>query len=101
MHLLLRQQRGDVVQRLLRAVLVITILLHEAFLHYRNLLAGLIVGPRSGRDEPQHVAPLLEKVLLDGLADPRMARQPELLAGLERDHGLADYLLAERLLAGL
>src|SRR5688572_1281526 len=99
--LLLRQQCGHVVERFLRAVLVVAIFLDEALLHRRDLVLGLVVGPRLRRHEPQYVAALLEQVLLDGLVQARVIVERELLAGLERDHRLAHHFLPERQLAGL
>src|SRR5579871_188196 len=99
--LLLRQQSGHVIQCLLCAVLVVTVLLDQSLLDHGNLLSCLIVWPCGRGYESQHVAPLLEQVLLDRLTHPRMARQSELLSGLERDHRLADDLLPEGLLSGL
>src|SRR5258708_6595912 len=99
--LLLREQRGDVTQRFLGAVLVVAVFADEALLHHRDLLAGFVVRARRRSHQPQHVAPLLEQVLLDGLAHARVARELELLAGLERHHGLAHHFLAERQLAGV
>src|SRR5579862_1700938 len=59
-YLFLRQQRRDVVQCLLRTVLVITILLHQPFLNDGYLLACLVIRTRGGSDQAQHVAALLE-----------------------------------------
>src|SRR5690606_7547942 len=97
--LLLRQQRGDVTQRFLRAVLVVTILGNEPLLYHRNLLTRLFVRPRRRGHETQHVAAFLEEVLLDRLAHACVARKLELLARLEGDHRLADHLLPEGELA--
>src|ERR1700739_474082 len=99
--LLLREQRRDVAEGFLGAVLVVAVLAHQALLHHRDLLARFLVGTRGQLHEPQHVAALLEQVLLDCFAHARMARELELLAGLERHHRLAHHFLAERLLAGV
>src|SRR5690606_1210850 len=98
---LLGQQSRDVAQRFLRAVLIIAVILYQPFLNYGNLLLGFLVRPCRRRDEPQHVSPLLKQILLDGLAHARVARELELLSGLERDHRLAHDLLTERQLAGV
>src|SRR5690606_4730190 len=100
-RLLLGQEGRDAAERFLRAVLVVAVIPHEPLLHDRDLLPRFLVRPRRRRDEPEHVAALLEEVLLDRLAHPGVARELELLAGLERDHRLADDLLAERQLAGI
>src|SRR5882672_2470490 len=56
---LLRKQRGDVIQRFAGAVRVVGVLVDQALLDHRDLLAGLVVGTRRGGDEAQHVAPAL------------------------------------------
>src|SRR5580704_2294559 len=63
--LLLGQQCRDVAQRFLGAVLIVTILLDESLLDHGYLLPRLIIGPRGRGHQPQHVAALLEQVLLD------------------------------------
>src|SRR5690606_8083659 len=98
---LLGQQGRDVAQRFLRAVLVIAVILHQPLLYDGDLLLCFLVRSCRRRNEPQHVSPLLEQILLDRLAHPRVARELELLAGLERDHRLAHDLLTERQLAGI
>src|SRR5690606_42123057 len=97
--LLLSQQSRDVAQRFLRAVLVVAIILHEPLLHDRDLLLRSLAGTRSRRDEAKHVATLLEEILLDRLAHACVARELELLSGLEGDHRLAHDLLTKRQLA--
>src|SRR5271170_1911747 len=97
--LLLRQQRGDVTQSLLGAVFVIAIFLDQPLLDDGYFLTGFIVGSGGGGHQSQHIATLLEEILLDGLANARVAAEVKFLAGLEGHHGLADNLLAERLLA--
>src|SRR6185437_8717124 len=99
--LLLREESRDVAQRFLGAVLVVAVFLHQAFLHHRDLLTCIVVGPRRRGHEAQHVPALLEQVLLDRLAHARMAHKLELLPGLERHHRLAHDLLAEGKLAGI
>src|SRR5829696_2829147 len=95
----LRKQRGDVAQRFFGAVLVVAVFVNQTLLHHRYLLPRLIIRPRGGSDEPQHVAAFFEQILLDGLAHTGVARQFELLTGLERHHGLAHHFLPEGLLA--
>src|SRR5580658_1034925 len=85
--LFLREQRGHVAQGLLGTVLVVAVFAHQALLHHRDLLARVIVGARGRSDQPQHVAALLEQVLLDRLAHARVTRQLEFLARLERPQG--------------
>src|SRR5215207_7171807 len=97
----LRKQRGDVAQRFLGAVLVIAVFGNQTLLHHRYFLPRFIVRPRGRGDEPQHVAAFFEQILLDGLAHASVARQFELLAGLERHHGLAHHFLPEGLFAGI
>src|SRR6185312_13951408 len=97
--LLLREESRDVAQCLLGAVLVVAVFLHQTLLHDGDLLACLIVRPRGRGHEPQHVPPLLEQILLDRLAHARVARELEFLSSLERDHRLANDLLAEGELA--
>src|SRR5215831_5262418 len=97
--LLLREQCGYVAQGLLGAVLVVPVLGDETLLHHGDLLPGVLIGPGGRGHEPQHVAALLEQVLLDRLAHARMARELEFLALLEGHHGLAHHFLAEGELA--
>src|SRR5215472_5613921 len=94
--LLLCQQRRHIAQRLLGAVLVVSVLLHQPLLHHRNLLACFLVGAGGRGHEAQDVPPLLEEVLLDRLAHARVADQLEFLARLEGHHRLAHDLLAKR-----
>ena len=74
-RLLLRKQRRDVAQRLLRAVLVVTVFADQPLLHHGDLLPRFLIRPRGGGHEPQHVAALLEQILLDRLAHARVARR--------------------------
>src|ERR1700756_1719300 len=97
--LLLGEQRRDVAERLLGAVLVVAVFGDQALLHDRDLLTRVLVRARGRGHQPQHVAALLEQVLLDRLAHPRVARELELLARLEGHHGLADHFLTEGQLA--
>src|SRR5699024_9026263 len=99
--LFLRQQRGDVIEGFVRAVLVITVIGNQALLDGRYLLLRFGIRPRAGGDQPQHVAPLLEQVLLDGFAQTRVVGQREAVAALVGAHGLAHDFLAERGLAGI
>src|SRR5262249_22895708 len=100
-RLLLGQQGGYIAQRFLRAVLVVAVFADQALLYDGDFLARVLIGSRSRGHQAQHIAPLFEQVLLDGLAHARMARELELLSGLEGHHGLAYNLLAERHLAGV
>src|SRR5580658_8781029 len=84
--LFLCEERCDVTERFLGAVLVVTIFCYQPLLDHRDLLAGILIGPRRRSDEPQHVATLLEQVLLDGFAHAGVARKLEFLARLESDH---------------
>src|SRR5690349_13728553 len=97
----LRQQRGHVVERLAGAVAVVAILVDQALLHHRDLLPRLVVRPRRRGDEAQHVAALLEQVLLDRVVQRRVRVEGELLAALVGAHRLPHHLLAERQLARL
>src|SRR3954467_1942847 len=97
----LREEGGDVVQRFARAVRVVAVLVHQPLLHHRYLMARLIVGARRRGDQPQHVAPALEEILLDRVVQRRMRIEGELLAALVRAHGLPHHLLAEGQLARL
>src|SRR5580700_674323 len=98
-ELLLGQQCRHVAQGLLGTVLVVAIFLHEALLHHGNLLPCVVIRTRGRGDQPQHVATLLEQILLDGLTHAGVAHQLELLASLEGHHGLAHDFLAKRQLA--
>src|SRR5690606_32071142 len=98
--LLLREERRDVAQRLFRTVFVVTVFGRQSFLNRGYLSARLVIRPRRRRDQPQHVATLLEQVLFDGFAHARMAVERELLADLVGHHGLAHDFLAESELAG-
>src|SRR5678815_3412962 len=62
---LLRQQGGDVVERLARAVRVVAVLVDQALLHHGDLLPRLVVRARGRAHQAQHVAALLEEILLD------------------------------------
>src|SRR3954467_1274280 len=73
----LGEQRGDVVQRLARAVGVIAVLVDQALLHHRDLLARLVVGARRRAHEAQHVAPAVEQVLLDRVVQRRVRVEGE------------------------
>src|SRR5260370_29001243 len=97
--LLLGEERGDVAERLLGTVLVVAVLADQALLYHGDLLARVIVRTRGGGYQAQHVAALLEQVLLDSLAHPGMTDELELLARLKGHHGLAHHFLAERHLA--
>src|ERR1700740_3570308 len=46
------------------AVLVVAVFAHQTLLHHRDLLARFLVGPRRRGHESQHVAALLEEILL-------------------------------------
>src|SRR5579864_8520789 len=94
--LLLGQERGDVAERLFGTVLIVAVFSHHALLHHRDLLARLIVRPRGRGHQPQHVAALLEQVLLDRFAHACVAGELELLPRLEGHHRLAHHFLAER-----
>src|SRR5699024_11587947 len=94
-----RQQGADVIQRLVRAVLVIAIIIDQPLLDRRDLLLGLSIRTGAGGDQAQHVAALFEQVLLDGLAQAGMLGLGELVAALIGAHGLAHDFLAERSLA--
>src|SRR5215470_12231214 len=97
--LLLGEQRGHVVERLPRAMLVVGIVVDEALGDRRDLLLRLLLGPGGGGDQPEHVAPLLEEVLRDGVVERRVGVERELLAALVRPHRLAHHFLPERVLA--
>src|SRR5215472_18672214 len=84
--LLLREQRRHVVERFLGAVSVVAVFADQPFLHHRDLVARVIVRARARGDQAQHLAPLLEQVLLDGLVQTDVARERELLADLEGHH---------------
>src|SRR5689334_3620296 len=56
----LGEERRHVVQRLARAVRVVAVLVDQALLDHRDLLARLVVGARRRGDEAQDVAPALE-----------------------------------------
>src|SRR6185503_16808515 len=99
--LLLCKQCRHVAQRLLGTVLVITVLTDQPLLNNGNLLPGVFVRPCRGRHQSQHIAAFFEQILLDRLTHARVARQLELLACLEANHGLADHFLAEGQLAGV
>src|SRR5699024_592078 len=97
--LFLRPQGGDVIQRLVRAVLARALIIDQPLLDRRDLLLGLGIRTGAGGDQAQHVAALFEQVLLDGLAQAGMLGQGELVAALIGAHGLAHDFLAERSLA--
>src|SRR5882672_4126385 len=97
----LGEQRGHVVERFARAVRVVAVLVDQAFLHHRDLLAGLVVRAGSRAHQAQHVAPALEEVLLDRVVQGRVRVERELLAALVGAHRLAHHFLAERELARL
>src|SRR5690242_2472994 len=97
----LGEQRRHVVQRLAGAMAVVAVLVHQALLHHRDLLARLVVRARRRGDEPQHVAALLEEILLDRVVQRRVRVEGELLAALVGAHRLPHHLLAEGELARL
>src|SRR6267142_252214 len=97
----LGEQRGHVVERFARAVRAVAVLVDQAFLHHRDLLAGLVVRAGSRAHQAQHVAPALEEVLLDRVVQGRVRVERELLAALVGAHRLAHHFLAERELARL
>src|SRR5919108_410266 len=70
---LLCEEGGHVVQRLARAVRVVAVLVDEPLLHHGDFLPRLLVGPRAGAHQTQHVAALLEQVLLDCVVQRRVA----------------------------
>src|SRR6185295_188340 len=98
---LLREQAGHVVERFARAVRVVAVLVDQPLLDHRDLLAGLVVGPGARGHQAQHVAALLEEVLLHRVVQRRVAVEGEFLAALVRAHRLPHHLLAEGELAGL
>src|SRR5580765_5853143 len=98
---LLRQQRRYVVEGFTGAVRVVAVLVDEALLDHGNLLPRLVVGTRGRAHQAQHVAALLEQVLLDRVVQRRVRVERELLAALEGAHRLPDHFLAEGELAGL
>src|SRR5258706_5391732 len=97
----LGEQRRHVVERLAGAVRVVAVLVDQALLHHRDLLPRLVVGAGRRAHQAQHVAALLEEILLDRVVQRRVAVERELLAALEGAHRLAHHFLAERALAGL
>src|SRR3954470_17182741 len=97
----LGEQRGDVIQRFAGAVRVVAILVHQALLHHGDLLPGLVIRTGGRADQPQHVAPALEEVLLHRVVQGCVRVERELLAALVRAHRLPHNLLAEGELAGL
>src|SRR5882672_8648960 len=99
--LLLREQRRHVVERLAGTVRVVGVLVDQALLDHRDLLARLVVRARRGGDQAQDIAPALEQVLLDRVVQRRVAVERELLAALVGAHRLAHHFLAEGELARL
>src|SRR5688572_7151403 len=97
--LFLSKQGGDVVQGFARAVCVVTVFVDQAFFDDGNLLLRFLVRPRCRAAKAQYFPALLEEVLADGVVLQGMAVQRELVAALERAHGLANYFLPEGLLA--
>src|SRR6266850_993910 len=93
--LLLREQGGHVVERFARAVRVVGVLVDQALLDHRDLLARLVVRACRGGHQAQHVAPALEEILLDRVVQRRVAVEGELLAALVGAHRLTNYFLAE------
>src|SRR3989442_4760743 len=99
--LFLREQRRYVVERLARAVRVVGVLVDQALLDHRDLLARLVVRACRRGDQAQHVAAALEEILLDRVVQRRVAVERELLAALVGAHRLAHDFLAEGELARL
>src|SRR5205085_3106977 len=97
----LGEQRGDVIERFARAVRVVAVLVDQALLDHRNLLARLVVGTCRRGYEAQDIAPALEQVLLDRVVQRRVRVERELLAALVGAHRLPHHFLAEGELAGL
>src|SRR5438552_694912 len=87
--LFLREQRRYVVERLARAVRVVGVLVDQALLDHRDLLARLVVRACRRGDQAQHVAPALEEVLLDRVVQRRVTVERELLAAPVGAHRLA------------
>src|SRR3954463_1948914 len=73
----LGEQAGHVVQRFAGAVRVVAVLVDQPLLDHRDLLAGLVVGPGARGDQAQHVAALLEEVLLNRVVQRRVAVEGE------------------------
>src|SRR5512134_2116417 len=82
----LRQQAGHVVQRLAGAVRVVAVFVDQALLDHRDLLPRLLVRARRRRNQAQHVAALLEEILLHRVVQRRVAVERELLAALVGAH---------------
>src|SRR5690625_4784902 len=87
--LLLRQQRGHIVERFAGAMRVVAVLCDHALLHGGDLLLRLIIRTRHRRHQTQHIAPLLEQIFLHRLFQAAMAIEGEILTALEGHHRLA------------
>src|SRR5438309_3274129 len=99
--LFLGEERRHAVERLAGTVRVVGVLVDQALLDHRDLLARLVVRACRGGDQAQDIAPALEQVLLDRVVQRRVAVERELLAALVGAHRLPHHFLAEGELARL